>query len=76
MTRVNQVQVNNVIVESKSCNPSKFCGVNVREIKECNDIREHAIVIVGVTSKYSDGIENKLNDSGFKNILCLSDYNS
>lgn len=72
---IKQIEVNGVMVESKNNNPTQFCGINVREIEEYNNIRERAIVIIGVTSKYADGIVDKLNDSGFKNILRLSDYN-
>lgn len=72
---IKQIEVNGVMVESKNNNPTQFCGINVREIEEYNNIRERVIVIIGVTSKYADGIVDKLNDSGFKNILRLSDYN-
>lgn len=62
-----------IMVENKKTNPSKFCGLSVYEVQECLGISKISIVIIAVTSKYSEGIESMLRNSGYKNIVKMSD---
>ena len=71
--RLNQVEVNCIIVESKKDNPNKFCGITVHEVADCFDLRETSIVIIGVTSTYASGIERNLKETGYKFIKTLPD---
>lgn len=67
------IEIKCIMVKSKKDNPDIFCGIEVYEVKECLNLREKSVVIIGVTSKNSEGIEDTLKNEGFKNIIRLKD---
>lgn len=71
--RESDIEIKCIMVKSKKDNPDIFCGIEVYEVKECLNLREKSVVIIGVTSKNSVGIEDILKDEGFKNIIRLKD---
>lgn len=72
--RKNQIKITRIMVNSLEDNPSEFCGIEVFKYTDCLSFAEKSIVIIGVTSKYSGGIEDMLKAVGFKHVIKLSDY--
>lgn len=71
--RQNETDVSAILVGNKKDNADVFCGIQVYEVGESIDLTDDCVVIIGVTSKYSSGIEGLLKDTGFKNIIKLPD---
>lgn len=69
----NDIDVSAIMVRNKKVNADVFCGIQVCEVEEGIDLTDDCVVIIGVTSKYSSGIEELLKDTGFKHIIKLSD---
>lgn len=74
--QTNHVNVSYIMVQNKKDNPSEFCGISVYEVEECINKKDDSVVIIGVTSKFSDGIENRLRSAGYENVISLSDGNT
>lgn len=64
----NHIKVKGVIVSQKKGNPSFFGGVPVTTLDEWGFV-EGAAVILAVTGKYRGGIENKLHQYGYQQII-------
>lgn len=69
----NDINVSAIMVRNKNVNADVFCGIQVYEVEEGIDLTDDCVVIIGVTSKYSSGIEELLKDTGFKHIIKLPD---
>lgn len=66
------IPIESVVVENTKENPDYFCNIKVmdyKELKNCSD----ACVIIGVTKKYADGIEDNLRRIGVDNIVIAED---
>lgn len=64
------IKINAVVVSDASSNPKQFCGINVYSIDDIAHRIKNAVVIIGVTEKYSIGnIQEKLNQMGCNNII-------
>ncbi len=61
------------IVQEKGINSDYLCGIPVYGIDECKQRIGDTTVIIGVTAKYSGGIEENLKKHGFANIITLPD---
>lgn len=57
-----------VIVSHQSGNPVSFGGVPVKILEEWGEV-DDAVVILAITNKYSKGIEQKLHQYGYKQII-------
>jgi len=71
----NKIQVKRILVEDKKVNPESFCGLRVHEVTENVIEKSNTIVIVGVTSKHSQGIKENLIKNGFSDVIELKDAN-
>lgn len=70
--RENGVEVHSVAVSAFDDNPLQIKGIPVRLIDDLADLSNKAIVLIAVTPKYQQDIENKLQLLNFKNILSVT----
>lgn len=63
-----QLKIMGVMVTHKEGNPASFGGSPVKTLEEWGVV-ENATVIIAVSSKYSNGIEQKLRQFGYQQIV-------
>lgn len=63
------IKINVIAVSKLEDNPDVFCNIKVDSIDNISKYMMDAVVIIGVTEKYSLGIQKKLMEVGYKNIL-------
>lgn len=69
----NNISIYGIAVSSMAENPTKFCGINVDEIVNYCDIKEEAVIVVGITKKHRVGIVEGLKNQGYVNIIEVQD---
>lgn len=63
------VRIDAIAVTNREANPDIFCGIKVDSIDNIATYIKDAVVIIGVTLKNSKGIQDKLEQLGFNNII-------
>lgn len=64
-----------IAVSDVTSNPEKFCGIQVESVETIAKDMRDAVVIIGVTKKYSKGALAILKRLGFENIIIAEDKN-
>ena len=63
------IKVDAIAVSNTQSNPELFCGIQVYAIDNIVNDKKDAIVIIGVSDKYSKEVKKKLEYLGYKNII-------
>lgn len=63
------IKISVVAVSNIDDNPKRFCGIPVDAIDNIVNYIHDAVVIVGVTEKYSQSVREKLKELGYNNII-------
>lgn len=65
------INIKAVVVSDKSLNLSKIEGITIFQIEELLNIREKALVIIGVLKRKQEAIWDKLKELGFRNVMAI-----
>lgn len=65
------INVDAVAVSDKSMNKSEIAGIRIYQIEELIGMREIALVIVGILRHNQAPVFKRLEELGFRNILCI-----
>lgn len=63
LLRLENINIDAVVVSNKDINPDKILGIGIRQIDELSEL-EHAAIIAAVSEKNKEGIADKLKQLG------------
>ena len=72
MLKENHIAIDSIAVDNVEENPEHFCGIPGEDYRMLEAYKDNAVIIIGVSRKYSHGIKETLGEFGFEHIVVAS----